>query len=688
MATTPQRITLSLSRDIPFNKLVLSQANVRRVKAGVSLEELAEDIARRGLLQGLSVRAVCDASGAETGLFEIPAGGRRYRALQLLVKQKRLARTAPVPCILRQGGIAEEDSLAENIQRAPLHPLDQFRAFLALKDKGQSEEEIAATFFVSVTVVKQRLRLAAVSPKLLDVYAEDGMTLEQLMAFTVCGDHARQEEVFERLGTAYDPQPQLIRRWLTEAAVRASDKRARFIDVDAYVAAGGTVLRDLFQGDDGGWLEDAALVNRMVTDKLRDAAGMVQAEGWKWVEVATDPAYGYAFGLRQLRGAPVPLTAEEAASQARLQAEHDDLLTAHGDAEQMPDAVDRRLAELEAAIAAIETRPLAFDVAEIARAGVFVWINPEGRLRIDRGYVRPEDELPVAAEDSAPAPSAATIDDDAGGTAAADPGGPPEPEEEDGGLLPLPDRLVTELTAWRTLALRRALSERPDIAGLAVLHALTLKVFYAHAQDSCLELQLRSVSVPAPADAPPARALGEQRRAWRAQLPNDAAALWQTLLGWDEDSRGALLAFVVAEAVNALIEPYNRRPRAIAHADGLAQALGLDLAAAGWTPTAETVFGRVSKARILAAVAEAKGEAAADRLRQLKKAEMAEQAEVLLAGSGWLPEPLRTPGLVAAAEPAGEPHSGPHGLEGDDDPAPADMAADAWPDDAGAAAAA
>jgi ParB-like chromosome segregation protein Spo0J len=139
-----------------------------------------------------------DESGAETGMYDVPAGGRRYRALELLAKQKRLARTAPVPCIIRTGGIAEEDSLAENVQRAPLHPLDQFRAFLALREKGQSEEDIAAAFFVSVAVVRQRLRLTSVSPKLLEVYAEDGMSLDQLMAFTVNPDHARQEEVLWR----------------------------------------------------------------------------------------------------------------------------------------------------------------------------------------------------------------------------------------------------------------------------------------------------------------------------------------------------------------------------------------------------------------------------------------------------------------------------------------------------------
>ena len=117
-------------------------------------------------------------------------------------------------------------------------------------------------------MVKQRLRLAAVSPKLLDVYAEDGMTLDQLMAFTVSGDHARQEQVFERLSQSYDKQPYAIRRMLTEGAVRASDKRALFIGLDAYVEAGGAVMRDLFQGDDGGWLQDPGLVDRMVAEKL------------------------------------------------------------------------------------------------------------------------------------------------------------------------------------------------------------------------------------------------------------------------------------------------------------------------------------------------------------------------------------------------------------------------------------
>src|ERR1700693_3076260 len=307
------KITLSASRDIPFNKLVLSQSNVRRVKAGVSIEELAEDITRRSLLQSLSVRSVLDGDGQETGMFEVPAGGRRFRALELLVKEKRRTKTQPVPCVVRTDGLAEEDSLAENVHRVALHPLDQFRAFQSLRQKRMGEEEIAARFFVHPIVVKQRLKLAAVSEKLLDLYAEDELTLEQLMAFTVTNDHARQEQVWEALAHTCNTEPYYIRRQLTEGAVRAADKRAQFVGVAAYEAAGGLVMRDLFEHDDGGWLQDPALPHRRVMERLQAQAETLRVEGWKWIVVAPDFPYGHTAGLRRLHGQIVDLTDHERA---------------------------------------------------------------------------------------------------------------------------------------------------------------------------------------------------------------------------------------------------------------------------------------------------------------------------------------------------------------------------------------
>ncbi len=562
------------------------------------------------------------------------------------MKQKRLAKTAPVPCVIREDGIAEEDSLAENVQRAPLHPLDQFRAFLTLKEKGQSEEEIAAAFFVSVNVVKQRLKLASVSPKLLDVYAEDDMTLDQLMAFTVSGDHERQEQVFERLQHSHDKQPYVIRRMLTEGAVRASDKRAQFIGIDAYVEAGGAILRDLFQGDDGGWLQDVALLNQMVTDKLKTESGTIAAEGWKWIEVEPDFAYGHTFGLRQIRGGPVPLTAEEEATREALQAESDRLSEEYADADELPDAVDERLSELETALEGFAERPLVFDPAEIGRAGTFVSIASDGRLHIERGYIRPEDEStaePEARADESNNDRAEPGSDARETVASVE---PRSPDSDDEGLTPISDRLMTELTTHRTLSLRQALGEQPQVAFHAALHALTLKTFYRYGSDSCLELDLKSVNfgtqAPGLNDSASAVAIRARHESWAKALPKESTDLWTALQEWDGDSQAMLFAHVVSLSVNAVHEAWNRRPRALAHADQLSQAVDLDMAAAGWRPTIDNFFGRVTKARILQAVIEAKGQHAADQIAHLKKGDMAAQAETLLADTGWLPEPLRT----------------------------------------------
>jgi ParB family chromosome partitioning protein len=680
MATAIQKITLSTSRDIPFNMLVLSQANVRRVKAGISIEELAEDIARRTLLQGLSVRAAVDANGIETGMFEVPAGGRRFRALELLVKQKRLAKTAPVPCVLRESGLAEEDSLAENVQRVALHPLDQFRAFLALREKGLGDEEIAARFFVNTSVVKQRLRLASVSPKLLDIYAEDGMTLEQLMAFTVTADHARQEQVWDSVSRSYSKEPYLIRRQLTEGAVRAADRRALFVGAAAYEAAGGAVMRDLFQQDDGGWLQDPGLLDRLVTEKLQAEAENLRAEGWKWIAIATDFPYGHTAGLRRLVGETEESTAEETASYEALMAEYEALEAQYSGPDDLPEDVDQRLGEIETAMTAFENRPVRFDPAEITRAGIFVSLDSDGSLRIERGFVRPEDEAPVepvsSGTDDAPEPVAPQIPVQravitvGGAPVSAE----PEPAEEDDTIRPLSDRLVTELTAHRTLALRDSIANDTHVAFQAVLHALCLGAFYRHASGTCLEITAKnsgfSAQAPGLAEAASAKAIDARHERWAKRLPEAPADLWDSLTAFDSDSQAALFAHCASLAVNVVKEPWSRRPDALAHGEQLARAVNLDMVAAGWKPTVDTYLGRVPKQRILAAVREAKGEQSAQLIDPLKKPEMAKEAERLLDSTGWLPEPLRLAGAEpAVAEPAGEAEALPDFLASEEDAA-------------------
>jgi ParB family chromosome partitioning protein len=690
MATAKQKITLNASRDIPFNKLMLSQSNVRRIKRGETIEDLAASIGRRGLLQSLNVRPVLNGEGNETGMFEVPAGGRRYRALELLVKQKRMAKTEPVPCVVTDAHSAvpiEEDSLAENFQREDLHPLDMFRAFQTLHDQGASHEEVAARFFVSATFVQQRLRLAKVSPRLHEVYEQEGMTLEQLMAFTVTDDHARQEQVWGAVENSWSKEPHQLRRMLTETTVRVSDRRALFVGVDAYVGGGGVVLRDLFEADNGGWLQDAALLDRLVGDKLKAAADEIAAEGWKWIVVDVDLPYGHNHGLRTLPGTPADLTEAERSERETLRGEYDRLEAQYGEADELPDEVDQRLGEIEAALEAFESRPMIYDPADIARAGVFISIDRDGDLVVDRGYGRPEDEAPEAVDGDDAEPDATASEDDEGAPsvrrATITIGAPAaEPEEDEGdGIKPLPERLVIELTAHRTLALRNAVAEHPHVAITALLHRLVLDTFGQRSSTGCVETSVRHVYLSAQdaglKDSPAAKAIDERHAAWKGDIPlGDEAALWARLDGLDDASRQALLAHCVSYGINALFErpnPYGSGisqqglEQRLREADRLSRATGLDMVDAGWRPTVENYLGRVTKSRILEAVREGAGEQTAQLIDHLKKGDMAKEGERLLAESGWLPEPLRLIGEDAPADQAAEEDAAlPEFLAGDD----------------------
>lgn len=690
MAKAPQKIILSGSRDIPFDRLVLSQSNVRRVKAGVSIGELADDIVRRTLLQSLNVRPVLDPEGQETGQFEVPAGGRRFRALELLVKQKRLAKDAPIPCVVKAANdaiTAEEDSFAENTFREQLHPLDQFRAMQAMVDKGEGIEAIAAHFLVTPAVVNQRLRLAKVSPTLHEIYAEDGMTLEQLMAFAVSDDHARQEQVWEMLAHSYNKSGAFIRSKLTENTVRAADKRVRFIGIEAYVAAGGCVMRDLFEPDDGGWLTDPALLDRLVGEKLQAEGERIAGEGWKWVATAIDMPWGVTNGLREIDGVELAMTGEEEEKLAALQTEIEEIEAEWADAPEVPDEIQARIETIDAEIGALIERPMTFEPQDMAMAGAFLSIEVDGMLSVERGYVRPEDEPVVDADGGADA----GVDGDAAyhtGGDGEDQGvtGPVasnvlaigaavgaasgDDDDEDGEVVkPLPDRLVAELTAWRTLALQDAFAQSPSTAFAAVLHAFVLDCFYSSTRESCLQVSLNEASfhhsVTGLRDSAPARAIAERHKRWADRLPDDDKALWDALLAFDGNEQAALFAHCASRVLNAQQEVVPRYDngrvsksgieRRIAHSHVLARTVGLDVIGAGWRPTVAGYFTSVTKPRILIDVAEAKGPKFAEMIDHLKKGDMAREAERLLEESDWLPEPMRTPALtdgLAVDEPA------------------------------------
>jgi ParB family transcriptional regulator, chromosome partitioning protein len=393
------------------------------------------------------------------------------------------------------------------------------------------------------------------------------------------------------------------------------------------------------------------------------------------IPVAVDFPYGHTNGLRELHGEPADLTEEEQGTLDALNTEHAKIEADYQDADELPDEIDQRLGEIETARSAFEARSLIYDPADIARAGVFISIDAEGALSIDRGYVRPEDEVPEvtdpenepqANDDTSNGPKTNGLVQRAvitvGGASAE-----PVEEEDDDTVKQLPDRLITELTAHRTLALRDALANDPAVAFQAVLHNFVLATFYRFASSSgCLEIAIRTPTFPAQApglkESASAQAIDIRHDGWKVRLPKDEGDLWDALTAFDGKEQATLFAHCASSAVNALHEPANRynEGRVSAHgvrrrldqADVLARAVGLDMAAVGWKPTVDNYLGRVTKPRILEAVHEAKGEQSARLIDHLKKGDMAREAERLLDGTGWLPEPLRLVEVVAAGQDA------------------------------------
>ena len=632
---------------IPLNKLKKSPKNARKTPhSDASIEAYAASIAAKGILQNLVVEPELDADGEVTGSYFVTIGEGRRLAQLLRVKRKEIKKAEPIRCIIDTANDPHEISLDENVTRENMHPADQFDAFKKLaEERGFGAEEIAARFGVTPHVVRQRLRLGAVSPKLMQIYRDGDLALDQLMAFAITEDHAQQEAAYERL--SYNRDASTIRRMLTETHVAGTDRRAIFVGAEKYTEVGGTVLRDLFTEDRGGYFEDVALLDMLVVAKLgREANALMEAEGWKWAQVFLD--YPHSHGLRRTYPQAVELSAEDQAALDAAQAEFNSLTAQHESDEELPDEVDARFGELEAEIERLEAKRQAYDPADIARCGAFVILNHDGTVRIERGFVRAEDEKPETHDVSGEGEGGHSLHQDGGtGPNVEAVGNGLDGEDEDGDdHKPLSDILIRDLTAHRTLGLRLALREQPEVGIVAVTHALSAQIFYRGADVHVLDIRPVSTMLASHADGiedtKAGKAWQDHHARWAAQMPRDVSNLWAFVVELDHDSRMALFAHCVALTVNAVKLPMDRRPRAIATADRLAEAVSLDMTA-HWRPTARTYLGRVTKPHILAAVREAVSDEAADRMAHMKKQDLAEAAEQLLAGPGWLPALLRTP---------------------------------------------
>lgn len=431
---------------IPLSKLALWAGNARKTGASDGLEELIASIAAVGLLQLLVVRKT------NRGKFAVIAGQRRYLSLSALAERGAISPDAPVPCSVMPGTAdVAEISLTENVVRAPMHPADQFEAFRGLVDSGSTPADIAARFGITETAVRQRLKLARVCEVVFDAYRKGDLTLEQVQAFAISDDHAAQELLFDKL-SRWNDDPADIRAALTQDEIAARDKRSQYITLAVYEAAGGALRRDLFaEGEEGLFVLDAELLDRLALEKLTVDAETVKAEGWKWVETVLELDRS-EMDFRVRRPDPLPLSDEAEAETKRLS---DEYTTLFDSADEHDEETSERLDAIEERISELEDTESAYTPDVLAIAGAVVTIGRDGKLEVVRGLVRPEDE--------------------------------PEAEETDeSSTKERPEfsaKLVQSLTAARSAAIGVALSGNPAIALAAVTHALAISVFNSYSGD-------------------------------------------------------------------------------------------------------------------------------------------------------------------------------------------------------------
>ncbi|WP_059516570.1 ParB/RepB/Spo0J family partition protein [Burkholderia pseudomultivorans] len=627
----PVPYTLGKINYLPLGQLCVSPHNVRKKPAKI-VPALAADIRVNGVLQNLVGHPIGE-DEQRNGLrpFGICAGQGRLGGLEILKAEGEWSDTDLVPVLIVSAGEALAISLAENVQREGMHIADQCVAFRALVAEGRSVADIAARFSVSDAAVRRALKLANISPKLLEVFRDDGMDYEQACALALSDDTEQQERIWFESIQEWQRSPREIRAVITKAEVNAATNAlARFIGLDAYEAAGGHVRRDLFTGDgNGGYVADLELLNRLAVEKLTAAAEEVRGEGWAWVDAAVRREALSAMRVRQLDPERRELTKKEKAEHRKLEQALDSAeaaLDAHYDAEDSDadgDALHEAVGDAQAALDAFEERCEVWTDEQKAVAGAQVWVNANGELEIRRGVVKPQEAATAVA----------------GGQHA-------EQAERATKARPVhSETLCVRLTAHRTAAVQAELAKRPDVAMAYLLYTMIPDVFEEqfddhwreyHALGATFRPSLDQLSRVADdmADSAAWRIIDTERAKWAAMMPNELRHLLPWLLEAGDDVLSGLFAFCVAAMVNGIAR--ENKPHAV---NTLADVLDVDMVRY-WKPTQASYLNHVSKQRIVDVMAQAISPSAAVPLGSMKKGDAAAAAELQLVESGWLPDVL------------------------------------------------
>lgn len=574
-------------KTVKLSTLRLSPLNVRTVEP-TGIEAMAADIESHGVLQNL----VAYRQGRN---HMVCAGGRRFRGLKLLQKRKTIDGNYGVPVDIRSKKEAVELSLAENSQREDMHPADCVAAYGELIRSGLSAEDISARFGVSPTHVKRVLKLSALHPAILEAFAKDEIGMGAAQAYTLTDDPERQLEVFEVAG---DNRHQ-VRSILTDEKIDTKSKLFRFVPLEEYKAAGGTITADLFAEEGDGYADNPDILFRLVEEKLAAIEEDYCAAGWKEV-VRCDqrPDNFYSLNLMQPEGRKEPTKAQAKKLEANAAAQQKIIDEDEADRFYNSDlrALEREQQDIEASLSF-------YTDEQKAHGKAIIFLGYDGELEIHAVDLNRKKSADVT-------------------------------------KLPKPDysaKLTGELTKIKTLAVREAVANDPALALDLLLQALLEQLIHdrsSYALPLSLKPDARPVEVDEDLLAQSEIAAVEDIAAKDVEALSAENDL-PSIRAMDGDAKQRLLAALIASQIDAS-GCYGED--GIRRMDEIVTAADIDMHAK-WQPSVG-FFQRISKPVLLKILKEQCGEAAAENCARLKKSDLAVEMAERLAGKDWLPTAL------------------------------------------------
>ncbi|MDN4571903.1 hypothetical protein DBB29_24910 [Pandoraea cepalis] len=635
---------------VPYKLLTDSADNVNNGE--VITPELAKEygetiLANDGLLQNLLVTF-------EDGLYPVVGGRKRKAGLAWLIEQGTEGYTdeyaVPVKIVAKKD--AKLASLAENVSRRPMHPAKQFRAIKELADEGRTFAFIARTFSTSISKVKGMLKLTAVSPTLFNLFEEDKITVEEMEVLTLAETHAEQEAAFESYKGYWNRRPDHLRNLIVKQERNAkTDPHVKFVTLQAYEQAGGRVRRDLFEGEDAGYILDSDILHRLEREKLEAIVADVKAEGWKWVEISVSG--DEAYGMERIGYVERTLTEEESGSIKALVAEADAAKAARDAAEENEEvgpeeyeALEQKLDDVRDRVERAQAALREYDPKLIEHAGAYVGIGRDGELHIERGLVRREDRVAIAVNRGDGSEVTRLTKEAAAEVSAKQ-------------KKPHSEALLRRLSAHHSIALQAEVAANPEAAFVIALEALVGSHFYRGGGESIRKVSVTEQRYSLERDAndltetEAAKALAAIEAHWKKKLPATRKGLMAALSAISLEERLALFAFVTAVGIGGVVQTAQHPSRLEALADEmevLAGIVSMDMKK-WWKPTATTYLSFVSRAQIGEVIKEAVSKEAAAEVATMKKSDAVKHAEKLLADTGWLPKMMRTKKAVEAVKP-------------------------------------